>query len=386
MLRILSLSVRRLQAVKGIKRTLRTFEQWKHEVSQLKPSPQKSKKLLVIRLDDIGDYLLFRNSFAAYKTSRKWAGYEITLLGFTLWQELFEHTDNSLADKSIWLNKHEYFGNETYRKELWQRLRNEGFEVVVCPSRVRPLLLDDMCMLAAGADTNIASCNDFMYPDWNRASDKLYQQLYAQNTLCHEFLFNQAFASWACGVSLSLERPAFPGPTSNQPYFICFIGASFQSRRWTTERWIEFINLCKKDIPLEAVLAGGKNDIEIAAAIENATGVRNETGKVNLVAMTRLMANASAAVSNDTMASHLAASFNKPTVIITSGDNFYKFSAYKEAGITGVTTIYPEVFLKKWAQKKHQFFKGYVAVTNDIATIQASTVHEALKNSLAEPK
>ena len=388
MKRIISVFIRSLQAKKDVKRTLNIFGQWKQEIARLPACSPIGKKLLLIRLDDIGDYLLFRNFLPAYRLGARWQGYEITLLGFSLWKELFEYNDAPYVDKVVWINKQELLGNETYRKQLWLQLRKEGYEVVICPSRIRPLLLDDIFMLAAGAKLNIASENDFAHPECNIASDKGYQELFRHTGLGHEFFFNQAFANWCCGTSFSLSRPVFPYPAlaapHGGPYIICFIGASLKSRRWTTEKWIEFINLYKKNNKLRVVIAGGKKDAGIAAEIIAATSVENITGKVSLIEMANWMANTMATVTNDTMASHLSIALAKPTVMVCSGDNFYKFSAYKEAGINGVISVFPPVFLKKWKKRHFKMFKNYVAVTNDISTISAESVLDALYNVIQE--
>ncbi len=385
MLRQISLTIRSLQKNKEVKRTLAKFEQGKTEIAGLKSPQQKSKKLLIIRLDDIGDYLLFRDTIATYKQSPRWQGYEITLLGYTLWKDLFNAADKPSVDNTIWINKHDCFADPELFRNICQQLRNEGFSAVVCPSRIRPLLLDDMFMLAADAPLNIGSGNDFSNPALNIASDKLYQELYADEIMNHEFLFNKAFATWCNKLPVNAERltyphPALPAPHA-QPYVLCFVGASVQSRRWTAERWIEFINLCNT-AGRKVVIAGGKNDLPIAETIVAATAVESITGKVSLPEMVNWIAHAQATITNDTMASHLSVALARPTVVVASGDNFFKFSEYKAAGIKGVTTLYPAVFLKKWAKLNHMNFKNHIAVTNDIATIPATEVFAALDELL----
>ena len=382
MLRLISVSLRKLQSRKDVKRTLAKVGEWKKEISGLEPYRQNGRKLLIIRLDDIGDYLLFRNSLSVYKHAPRWQGYEITLLGFSLWQEIFEFADSSTTDRQIWLDKKRYFSDEIYRRGVWENLRSLGFEVVICPSRVRPLLLDDMCMVAAGAPVNIAVKNGFNCGEWNALSDNKYQELYTENALVHEFIFNNAFASWCCGVSFGPLRPSFPAPNlpinTTRPYIICFIGASFKSRRWPVERWNSFIKEILKEGTYTVVIAGGKNDEENAIQIINETGAESITGKVSLVEMTGWAAKAAAIVTNNTMAAHLGAAVNRPVVIVASGDNYAEFCEYKKAGITGVATVYPPVFLQKLKKNNFVDFKHYVAVTNDIGTIVPERVAAAL--------
>ncbi len=387
MLRQISLTIRSLQKNKEVKRTLTKFGQWKAEIAAMQSTAPKAKKLLLIRLDDIGDYLLFRDTLATYKQSPRWEGYEITLLGYTLWKDLFEMADTASVDKTIWINKHECFANPDFFRGICQNLRNEGFSVVICPSRIRPLLLDDLFMLAADTPLNIGSGNDFSNKELNIASDKLYQELYADEIMNHEFLFNKAFATWCNKVAIDTGRLTFPIPAapspSPQPYVLCFVGASVQSRRWPAERWIEFVKLCNA-AGKKLIIAGGKNDLPVAETIIAATSVESITGKVSLPEMVNWIAHAQTTITNDTMASHLSVALARPTVVIASGDNFFKFSEYKAAGIKGVITLYPAVFLKKWAKRNHLNFKNHIAVTNDIASIPATEVFAALNTVLQD--
>ncbi len=149
MFRSYSLFTRRRRAAKECQRILNSFHEWQAVQRQLpEPSPAKGK-LLVIRLDDIGDYLLFRNQLGVYKKSPRWKDHSVTLLGNTSWKDIFEACDKDSVDDVIWVNKSRYLIDAAYRLETWQHLRARGFDTVVAPSRTRPLLLDDLCMLAA---------------------------------------------------------------------------------------------------------------------------------------------------------------------------------------------------------------------------------------------
>lgn len=387
MLRKISLSVRKIQGRKEIKNIITTFNKWKHEIAELKTTATPSKKLLIIRLDDIGDYLLFRNTLSTYRNAPQWQGYEISLLANPVWKSLYEYADKDAADKVIWVNKNDYFDKEEVRKALWQTLRNEGFDTVICPSRARPLLLDDVCMLAANAPNNIASVNDMKYSEWNVISDKLYTTLYPQkNMMVHEFLFNKQFAAQCTGIELSMDRPHIDTPQVTtgitKPYIVCFVGGSKKSHRWPAEGWIELIQLAAKDNKYTFVLAGGKGDKPIADKIVAATGAQSVVGEITLPEVAGWMKGSAAIISNDTMSSHLAVACNRPTLIVANGDNFYKFCDYKSAGITHVDNVYPDLFIHQWKKRNHKPFKHYVAVTKDIATIPATRVYAALNQLL----
>jgi len=377
MLRFFSLLIRKLQSYKASRQVLHNFQQWKEVQQNLPPYFCKSKKLLIIRLDDIGDYLLSRNMLQFYKQGR-WKDYEITLLGNDAWKGFFDELDNAVVDKVLWLNKKRFFESTSYRMEIWTELRKEGFEVVICPSRTRPLLLDDICMLATGALIKIASENTFVNKKRNRLSDNLYTGLYqTKKEQIHEFHFNQQFANWVCHTNRVLQRPEITAANLSIPsqhYILCFIGASVKSKRWPEKQWIQFIKLYKQKYVGSVIIAGGEADIKTANSICAETGAKSIAGSTSLKDMITYVCNANAVVTNDTMSVHLAASCNKSTIIIANGNKYYRFTEYGKAGINNITSIYPEAFTRKLNNKGDNLSEHYTAVTADIGTIKADKV------------
>lgn len=370
MLRSLSVAIRKAQSRKEIKRGLATFTAWQQQIAQL-PAATPQQKLLIIRLDDIGDYLLFRNTLPAYRAA--YPQHHITLLGNTAWKSIFEATDSTSADETIWISKNKYFDDPAYRISLWADLRTAGYQTVICPSRARPMLLDDCCMLAAEPTQAMASHNELLYPEWNKLSDTLYTRLCPERNLIHEFHWNIAFATWATGMPVNLAAPHLPLPLESapiqQPYIVCFVGGSKKSHRWPAPQWVELVKHITAQYHCRAVIAGGATDKPMADAIALATDAINIAGTGTLLQTAQWMQHATAIITNDTMSSHMAVSLGRPTLIIANGDNFYKFCGYKEAHIGHANCVYPPVFLHAWKKHHYKPFRPYIAVTKDIATI-----------------
>jgi len=348
------------------------------------------KTLLIIRLDDIGDYLLFRNQLPMYKKSERWRKYSITLLGNSSWKEIFTRFDADCVDDIIWVNKGEYLSSAPYRSRIWAQLRGRGFETVIAPSRTRPLLLDDLCRLAAAPLLAIGSTNTYIHPSWNQLSDGLYQHLFTRSDVnSHEFHFNGQFSAWVCGGRFDGSRPSIDcgadessGSVSSD--IICFIGSNTRSRRWPARRWIEFINLYRRRYSGKVILAGSSRaELELAVAILAKTDAESIVGKVSILDLVRRVGEARAVLSNDTMAAHLSVSMGRPTVIIANGVNYQRFTDYAEAGIEGVATLYPEVFLRKRRRTAELSYNYPDALTADIASISAAEVLAKLEETLS---
>ncbi len=383
--RPVSLLLRRRHSRLECARTLAAFEEWREVQRQLHAPHPHSKRLLIVRLDDIGDYLLFRNHLSMYRHSARWGAHAITLLGNASWKEIFTACDGEAVDDTIWVDKGAYLSSAAYRFQIWAMLRARGFETVIAPSRTRPLLLDDLCRLAAAPVHGIASANNYVHPAWNRLSDELYQELFVPgDARAHEFHFNRRFAAWSCGIRFGGIRPLLELPdaslTAAGPDIICFIGANTRSRRWPAKRWIEFIKAYRSRHDGRVILAGGSQaEQEIAARIQAETGADNIAGTVSLLELARRVSRARAVLSNDTMAVHLSVSLNRPTLIIANGVNYQRFTDYDTAGIEGVATLYPRVFDRKRRRRPDLFHHYTDALTSDIASIGAGDVLERLE-------
>jgi ADP-heptose:LPS heptosyltransferase len=402
-IRSISLLLRKFDSMREGERILKSFEEWR-QTQQFLPPPQPAharerRKLLIIRLDDIGDFLLFRNQLPSYRASERWQHHQITLLGNSSWRALFEACDSQAVDDVIWVNKGEALSSAAYRLQLWQQLRAQGFEAVIAASRTRPLILDDLCTLAAAPARAMGAVNTYLHQSWNQVSDALYQELFqASDPSMHEFAFNGEFAAWSCGMRFEGRRPvldlsaasaagkaAWTGTVEAGPsYIVCFVGATTRSKRWPVERWIEFIELYQRALSGRVVVAGNsRREIETAARIEARTGARSIAGRASLLELASCVAGACAVISNDTMAAHLGVSCNRPTVIIANGVNYERFTDYAEAGIPGVVTVYPGVFVRRRQRLGNVPYHYPQAVSADMASIKANEVLDALRQLLS---
>ncbi len=387
--RAYSVLVRRRRAGQERSRILSAFEDWRASQRGL-PDPRMGQaKLLVIRLDDIGDYLLFRNQLGEYKTSSRWRNQAVTLLGNASWKDIFTACDADRVDSVIWVDKNRYLIDAAYRWTVWTQLRAGGFTTVIAASRTRPLLLDDLCMRAAAPAHAIGSVNTYVHDSWNHASDALYQELFQPaDSRVHEFHFNGEFTKWACGACYTGRRPAIdlrsfsPHPGS---YIVCFVGANTRSKRWPLKRWLQFIKRYRRTCPDQAVIAGASPaEVDVARTLQQRTGALSIAGQVSLRELIDWVAGARAVITNDTMAAHLGVSCNRPTLIIANGVHHARFTDYEGAGIDGVATVYPDRFNRRRRRDAKIRLNYEDVVTADIHSIDARTVVERLVQLLGE--
>lgn len=373
--RYIGLYFRRRSEQRRIGDAVRMFDEWSVSIEQLPKNICIKKKLAIVRLDDIGDYLLWHNFISFYKSSKRYSDYNITLIGNHVWKNIFEEYDTESVDNTIWVDKQQYLNDAEYRMQLWQHIRNENFETIICPTRTRPLHIDDSIVLSAGAINRIASENSFQFGSLNTKSDAHYTQLFSYKNEIHELYFNRNFAAFATGENIEISRPTIPileSRNKESKQIICFIGAAAKSKTWDVNYWIDLVKLLQQN-GYDSLLSGGKNEKEIADKIVAATQTKSIVGQTNLVETINAIANAKAVITGDTMAAHAAISLAKPTIILANGVNSKRFVAYEEAGFLKVKTIYTQQYLHS---KKESF---YSAVSKDMRSIKPSEVFATLQ-------
>ena len=114
------------------------------------PPDTGTKHLLIIKTDEIGDYILFRNLFKAIITSSKYKSYQFTIIGNQAWKSLYDEFDKDLPCNVIWLNKGKFKKNLSYRFQFLRRIRDlKTSEVINCIFS-RSMLWDDALAFVAG--------------------------------------------------------------------------------------------------------------------------------------------------------------------------------------------------------------------------------------------
>ena len=79
---------------------------------------RKSNKVLIYRLDAIGDYILFRNFFKVIKESSKYQDKDLFFLGNIEYQDVFNKFDKQFFKDSFWLDKKRFYKDLFYHIKI----------------------------------------------------------------------------------------------------------------------------------------------------------------------------------------------------------------------------------------------------------------------------
>jgi ADP-heptose:LPS heptosyltransferase len=357
----------------------------------VKPKQQiQPKTLLLIRLDAIGDYVLFQNYVELIKASDKYRGYCITLLGNDIWKEFEERRSASEIDNYIWLNRKKFFRNIFYRYSILKTITSNGYEVVIQPTFSREYRVGDAIVKLVSALHKIGHAGDFgnSTPSQKRRSDQYYTKLVSgTKNVLYEFDRNKEFFQEILESPLSEQiRPSLPkyskkdcSPHARKKYVILFIGANTRNRHWATQKYALLAMHLKQSSRYkdhDIIISGSAAEVDAGRELASKCCVPliNMVGKTTLVELAELIAHSKLLVTNETCAHHIGIATNCCLVIVLyAGNHFGRFVPLVPHDNTYRVILHPEIRKAPEAYRVKSNKAGYFS-TLDINEITVSEV------------
>jgi ADP-heptose:LPS heptosyltransferase len=370
-----------------------------HVVNALLPpkGSVRENTILLIKIDAIGDYVLFRNfiellrSFEPYKSAR------LTLLGNIDWKDLAEALDGTWIDDFIWLDRRRYLAHPLYRYKKLREITSRGYSTVLSPVLSRDYYGVDWLVKTVNAREKIGSSGDLhiIRARKKRLSDRWYTRLVQMDPATKfEFYRNQEFFTKLLGSPASIERPSIDRrrlggiTTPIGDYVILFIGAGIPFRKWPAERYAAVARFMAEHSAVTIVLAGSRADARDAKHFEHeySRPVVNMVGRTSLLEMAALIAGCNFVVSNETSAPHLAVALGKTVIVISNGNHYGRFTPYPREMHTEYRAIFhPE--LDEARESRAELIRRYGDGSRlDIRDISTERVVDAVRGLLSARK
>jgi len=312
----------------------------------------KPKSLLLIRLDVIGDYVLFRNYIEVLKNSEKYKDYKITLLGNSAWKSLCEELDSEFINECIWLDRDRFHKDFVYRYQKLQEIVSSGYEVVLSPVYSREFFYGDTIVKNITAKEKIGSIGDLSnIQKWQKKiSDRYYTKLIPEkNEIMFEFYRNKEFFENLLDTKLDIKKPHIDLKPKKLPfdlpkkYAILFIGASASFRKWSIEGFAKIGEYLKEKYGYEIVLCGAPSDNDDALRFKECFkgSYIDLVGKTSLIELLYVIYNGNLMIANETSAPHFAVSLEMTNVFVISNGNHYgRFTPYPKDMAPNYHVIY----------------------------------------------
>lgn len=301
---------------------------------------QSVKRVLAIRLDNLGDLLMTTPALVALRASLPQA--RITLLASRAGAALASHVpvvDEVLAFDAPWVQRPAGVLEQALplgqaEAELVQRLAAQRFDAAViftvCTQSALPAAL--LC-LQAGIPLRLAYSRENPYElltDWIHdtevPADGMRHEAQRQLDLVHHvglqadaqrLLFRYRVEE-ALDMRHKFERA---GGDLTRPYFVVHPGATAASRRWPAERFGQAAQALVDATGCQAVFSGGADEEPLvrqalAAMRDGGAGAVSLNGQLALGELASLIAGAQVTLCNNSAPAHLAAALDAPVVVL----------------------------------------------------------------------
>jgi ADP-heptose:LPS heptosyltransferase len=311
--------------------------------------------MLLIRLDAIGDYVLFRNFIQSIKENNLYKNYKITFCGNIIWKNLSEVLDKPYINDFIWIDRKKFYGNLFYKYFVLKEINRRGFEVVANPTYSREILYGDEMVWVSNAKEKIGSQGALdKHAKWKRIlfSDKYYSKLIkAGNENLFEFDRNKEFFERWLGNKIDIKKPLIEtddvAPIKNLPigYITIFPGASEAPKIWNIKYFTTVCKFLLNKYQFNIVIAGGEKEKNISRTLSfslNSSRVFDLTAQTSLMQLAKVISTSELLISNESVAVHLAASVNKRFVCISNGERLGRFHPYPKEIFNESYYVYPE--------------------------------------------
>lgn len=314
---------------------------------------QKSerKRILFLRPEGIGDYVLWTGTFAALEKAFPSEDYERVLLGNKLWKKLAE--GEAVFDEHVFIDPPRILSDPAYRYKTFREIRTLNADIVVNCRLSREFVLTDSIVRTCGASERIGTHGiaNRMNGLQKAVSDRWYTRLTDPPSRDdHEQDSALKLIGAITGYLGNAERHELASSEielselDTTDYAVLFVGAQVADKQWPIERFAETAQHVSANRRLRVVLAGGPDERKFVAQFpERFHGeFVDMVGKLDLAELSELVRRASLVITNDTGAGHIGVSFARPTVVITPGNHVGRFFPYPAAyGVPQISVTHP---------------------------------------------
>ena len=292
------------------------------------------KRILIIKTDAIGDYILFRNFLEVITQANEFKGYSFTLLGNKLWQGLALEYDSAFINDFIFTNPEGLYQSPLKTLQLGWRLFKNGYAVVLQPSYTRLLITDGLAALTAAPQIiGFDGDHEGILPRYKIKTDKFYTQRFIlPENINFEFYRGRFFFESVLQRSVDVTSPSIGYYNVNGQTIVIFPGSGHLKRSWDGEKFLQIIRLIiAQNSASNILLAGGPADAPLGEYLMQnlpKQNINNLIGKTSLVQLVELIGHAGLVISNETSAVHIAAATKTKSVCLLGGGHFGRFAPY----------------------------------------------------------
>ncbi len=338
---------------------------------QLNPTPPK-KRILVLKNDSIGDYILFRNFLQEIKQSEKFKNYEIYYLTSDKMLQIVQPLDGAILNS---IKLIQTFSTNELKQEIkyFKSLSALHVEFLIHPT-FSPNAVSHKLVKFIKAKYKIGFSGDTSN---QTEKDKLYyenyynQLVYLSNPFSHEFEKSLEFFKFFIKQPLTITKPNLSiNTTSVKAQIIICPGAQHKNRIWSLQKFGQLINQLSIIYPhYNFIIATGPGEDDLYTGIlSNASKPLTHYKIQSIIEFIKLISQSSLVVCNDSSAAHIAVACNVNSVCISNGNHYARFVPYPLKYNVPQTVVLPQQLLDDIKNnKQHNYYFGSTLDINSIS-------------------
>jgi len=302
------------------------------------PVFKRRQGILVVRMDGIGDMVLFRRTLDDYAEVFGVDKSDITILGCKSWGPIA--TEIFAGYQLFIIDEHAFARRLFYRFGIGFMVRQIAPAVTICDSYLRRAMMADSLVWLAAAPKSISSLpyiNEPTRTEFTYYMSQVDQIIDTGTYPTHEILRHYRFLSDLAGKVIPPQPPKISWPDTppaipaGRPYAVLNPGSNEYGRRWPFESYLSIAERLL-DQDYRVVFVGGPGE---RAGDHRQRFGRNERvidliGKTSVPELLDVLNHAACVISNDTGPAHLSIALETPTVVVVGGGHFGSFVPYPE--------------------------------------------------------
>ena len=306
------------------------------------------KRLLIIKTDAIGDYVLFRNFIEVVKRSEQYQFYQIDLLGNRIWADLALKYDSTFIERFFFVKPDNLYHSPLKTLRMGWRLFKNNYDLVLQPTFARTFIGDGLAgFTAAKHIIGFHSDTERISPKYKVKTDKFYTGLLTLPfDIYFEFERSRYFFEAVLKQAINLNGPQIPVNAQDRAGIVIFAGAGVLKRGWEADKFLSLIKKLMEQTSQTIYLAGGPAEISTGKYLEEnlpANRIANRIDQTTLVQLVELIGSVSLVISNETSAAHIAAATGTNVVCILGGGHFDRFAPYPEDMVNRPVCVYEKM-------------------------------------------
>lgn len=289
--------------------------------------------IAIIKLDGIGDFFLWMNTFSYYIENL--VGKKITLICSIEVEEIAKNISG--IDEVIAINKKKILSSVLYRIKTLRIIRAKEYIKVLSPTYSRDFWLLDWTIKSTISNEKIGFYGDLsnINSKLKRISNKWYTTLIDCNKINeiekYKFFTEKLFNIEIIKIEKSYKiLKNFIFQEKKNKSCIIFLGSSYFRKNWELSKYKEIIKIIPKEY--KVYLCGGKDEEKLGEKIFYSLKVNkkiiNLIGKLNLYQVLKLINTSNIVIGNDTSCIHMANFVETKSICILGQGQYGRFFPY----------------------------------------------------------